>query len=345
MSLKFSRYAFLLLAMIIWFSPPSLAVEQPSPEEEEPDYTEEEYNALQQALNETNPARKEDLLLAFLQAGHKSKTLNDYALQAYMALYGEYQKQGNYERLGAAAEKFLRLQPDDVTSLGLAADAFQRLGNTRKFIEYGEKFYAKKPVLITAYYIAQGYKSLNNLEKFAEWAEKIINDINDNAMLADISVELFRYYAQQSKPQVAAKYARVAVKALEGSAKPPGNITETAWRQYKESSLAAAHFLIGEELYDKERFRDALASYQRSLNFNCRNDAAYYRMGFAYWRLEQHNEALESFARASLLNGPTSSDAKKRVEEIYKPFHNNTTIGIDKVFDRARASLKQAGCL
>jgi hypothetical protein len=53
----------------------------------------------------------------------------------------------------------------------------------------------------------------------------------------------------------------------------------------------------------------------------------------------ENDEAPLSFAKAYLLKGEVADQAKEYLEKIYKAIHNNTTIGIDKIYRRAESEL------
>jgi hypothetical protein len=47
------------------------------------------------------------------------------------------------------------------------------------------------------------------------------------------------------------------------------------------------------------------------------------------------------YAMAELVDGESGSRAKARLETLYKILHNNTLIGIDKVYQKAKDALAQ----
>jgi hypothetical protein len=54
------------------------------------------------------------------------------------------------------------------------------------------------------------------------------------------------------------------------------------------------------------------------------------------WKQDQIEEAMLSFARAELQGGEIAPQAKEKVEQLYKALHNNTTIGIEKIYKKAK---------
>ena len=73
-----------------------------------------------------------------------------------------------------------------------------------------------------------------------------------------------------------------------------------------------------------------------------RFDSAYYYIGLSLWKLDKVEEAIDSFARAVVMKGEVQDQAKERLEQLYKALHNNTTIGIEKVYKKAGTELAPA---
>src|SRR5512144_1225426 len=90
--------------------------------------------------------------------------------------------------------------------------------------------------------------------------------------------------------------------------------------------------------YDKDKYAEAIKNLDLALKAE-RFDAAYYYIGLCQWKLDKVEEAIDSFAKAVLLKGDVSADARGHLEKLYKALHNNTTIGIEKVYRRAEAEL------
>jgi tetratricopeptide (TPR) repeat protein len=99
--------------------------------------------------------------------------------------------------------------------------------------------------------------------------------------------------------------------------------------------------LIGVNLYDKDKFNDAVQSFERCLSADPKFDWAHYYIGLSLWKLgklESH-EAPLSFAKAVRLNGEASGKAKEHLEKIYKAIHNGNLTGIEKVYGQADKEL------
>ena len=90
--------------------------------------------------------------------------------------------------------------------------------------------------------------------------------------------------------------------------------------------------------YEKEKYAESIKSLEQALKVE-RFDAAYYYIGLSLWKLDKVEDAINSFAKSVALKGDTSPQAKEHLEKLYKAIHNNTLIGIEKVYRRAEAEL------
>ena len=54
------------------------------------------------------------------------------------------------------------------------------------------------------------------------------------------------------------------------------------------------------------------------------------------WKLDKIEDAILSFARSELQGGDIAAQAKDKLEQLYKAIHNDTTIGIDKIYRKAK---------
>jgi hypothetical protein len=71
-------------------------------------------------------------------------------------------------------------------------------------------------------------------------------------------------------------------------------------------------------------------------------DAGFYYIAQSQWNLNQVDEAIDTFAIVVALNGKMSAQALKHCLDLYKPQHNGTDTGFDKVQRRAKAALEAA---
>ncbi len=310
--------------------------QQAQPQEEEP-YTPEEYDAYEAAVKEPDLDKRATMLFAFIEKYPKSK-LMAYIDQAYMTLAYDYSKNQKWDKLEPLAEQWLKLHPDDLQSMVYIADAAQKLGHDQKFLQYGEKIYALKPTPGMAYYISQSYKKLGNEAKYLEWTEKLFAypEFAGDFGLRMVFVEK---YTKEKNLVKAAQYAQLALKSLD-VAKKPETTSDTKWKTDTNAVRRACYFTIGLNEYEKDKCNDAIRYFREALKVE-RFAAGYYYIGHCQWKSDKVEEAIDSFAKAVLLKGEVSPQAKEYLEKLYKALHNNTTIGIEKVYKRAQQELDE----
>jgi hypothetical protein len=80
---------------------------------------------------------------------------------------------------------------------------------------------------------------------------------------------------------------------------------------------------------------------ERSLAQDPKFDWAHYYIGLSLWKLGkvENNEAPLAFAKAVLLKGEASAQAKEHLEKIYKAVHNGNLTGVEKVYNQAERDL------
>ncbi len=311
-------------------------VQQAQPQEQE-EYTEEEYDAYDKAVKEPDLDKRATMLFAFIEKYPKSK-LMVYIDQAHQSLAYDYSKNQKWDKLEPLAEQWLKIHPDDLQSQVYVADAAQKLGHDEKFIQYGEKIYAIKPTPGMAYYISQSYKKLGNDPKYLEWTEKLFAypEFDGDFGLRMVFVEK---YQKEKKLDLAAKYAQMALKSLE-VAKKPESTSDAKWKEDTTALRRISNFIIGLNYYEKDKCPEAIRYFRETLRAQ-KMAAPYYYIGHCQWKTDKVEEAIDSFAKAVLLKGEVSPQAKEYLEKLYKALHNQTTIGIEKVYKRSQQELDE----
>jgi tetratricopeptide (TPR) repeat protein len=304
-------------------------------QEQEPQYTEEEYNAYEQAVNEPDLAKRAEALLAFLDTYPESK-LKEHIVGAYERMLYDVQQAQDYEKLEWMAEKWLPLAENELRTIGYVAESAEKLGHKEKYIEYALKIFDAQPSSILAYYICEAYKGIGDNDKAMEWTLKLFEypEFDDQFQLR---YEFAQRYAGEGNLAKAAEYANLTLKSL-AAAKKPEETAAADWNKATRSVKYNCHWLIGQNYYSRKSYEQAIKSLEQALNAE-RHDEPYYYIGHSLWKLDKIEEAILSFAKAEVLDGKTSSQAKEHLVSLYKALHNQTTIGIDKVYRRAKKEL------
>lgn len=327
----------LLTLLSLTLARPAFALQEAKQEaakQEAPKYTAEEYKAYQGATGEADPAKKLDLILAFLK-DRPASTLRQHVIAAYQGMLSDLQTGQKWSDMVATGEKFLAAVPDDLFTVSLLTEAYQRTGNQKQFVAFGEKVYAQKASDNLAYFLAMGYLQLKNDAKFFEWGEKAAAAFPDKY---EISCELMQRYATAQKVGPSVKYARSCVKALQTATKPEG-LTDADWKSRSGATLANSYAVIGSAAFNAKDWPGSITNLEAALRYNSRNQVAYYQLAQAYWQQSKLDMAMKNFAKAYVLGGSVGAAAKQHLDNLYKSTHQNSLVGQERVIAKAKSEL------
>jgi hypothetical protein len=298
---------------------------------EETAYGEDEYNALMAASNEPDLQKRGDMLLDFIQKYPKT-TLLPHVNSAYSLLLRECSSSKKYELLQAHAEKWLKLHPNDVITLGYIAEAANNLLNFDKCAECMEEIYKLQPSPTLAKEIFQVFQKTKNLGKQIDWADRLLKmpEFDSDFMLRFGFVS--KYTESNNFPK-AAEYAQLTLKSVD-LVKQSDAQTQEQMRKVRHAS----NHVIGMNLYEKDKYAEAIVAFSNAIRYE-RYGIGYYYIGQCLERQDKIEDANIAYAKAELLGGEIAPKAKARLEQLYKALHNNLTIGIEKVYKKAKEEL------
>ncbi len=302
---------------------------------QEADYTEEEYQAYQSVQAEKDSAKKMDMIMTFLKNRPKS-TLRKYVTAEYQQIIVGLQQQKQWKQIIALGDRFLGAVPNDSFTFAALATAYSATGDTKGFASFGEKAYANSPSGELAVAIAKSYLGLNNEAKFLQWGERAVAADPGNV---EILYELTRRYSARQETAKAVKYARMCLKALPNAKKPDG-VSEENWKNTVNAAYATAYHAVGYAAYQNRDFNGAANNFSNSVKYYKKNDIAYYYMGISYWQMNKLEPAMLNLAKAYVLKGSASGEAKKYLEQLWKNSHRNSLAGVERVIQRAQQDLK-----
>jgi tetratricopeptide (TPR) repeat protein len=297
-------------------------------EEKETEYGEEEYNAYDAASKEPDFSKRATMLLEFMGKYPKS-SLMSYIKPAYENMLHECSQAKQYALLEPLAEKWLKLNPSSIQTIAYIAEAAEKLGHDQKCVECLEEIYRMEPSGSMANNILQTYKKIKNQAKVSEWADKIFKMPEYDADFG-MRYDFVTRYMEAKNSAKAAEYARLTLKATDLVKEPSKEVQE----QLRKVRYAC-HLVIGTSLYDDGKFAEAVKSLQQALRFE-KHGEPYYYIGMSQWKQDRTEDAMLSFARAELQGGDIAPQAKEKVEFLYKKMHNETTVGIEKIYRRAK---------
>jgi tetratricopeptide (TPR) repeat protein len=305
-------------------------------QEQETKYTMEEYKAYQEIAAETSPAKKTNLVVTFFKTYPKS-TLRPNVVASYQSMIGELQGAKNWQEIITVGRQYMTVAPDDIYTISMLATAYQQSKNYQQFVAFGEKVFSQKPSPNLAYYLAKAYLELNDNAKFLHWGEKTAQLMPENH---EILLELTRRFGAVQNNAQAAKYAKMAIKALQGSKMPEGTPDQT-WKSYTTNLYAVCYGVIGNVDYENRDYNGAVSNLENALKYYKKSDLIYYHLGLSYWQLNKIDIAMINLAKAYLLNGNASRAAKQYLDNLYKSTHGQSLAGQDRIIARAQMELKQ----
>jgi tetratricopeptide (TPR) repeat protein len=298
-------------------------------EEQETPYDEDEYNDYVAASKEANLEKRGTMLLEFMNKYPKSTLTQAYIKPAYDNLLHECSQAKQYALLETLAEKWLKIYPNNIQTLAYTAEASQGLGNNQKYAQRLEEIYSLDPKGSYVADILQAYGKIKNQAKVDEWTEKILKMPEYDANFR-LRFDFVKKYMEANNYAKAAEYAKLTIKSAD-LVKEPSKDVQDQLRIVRY----VCHLAIGISLYEGGKFIEAIRSLQQALKYE-KHGEPYYYIGMSQWKQEKIEEAILSFARAELQGGDIAAQAKEKVEQLYKALHNNTTVGIEKIYKKAK---------
>jgi tetratricopeptide (TPR) repeat protein len=293
---------------------------------------EEEYSAYYAASQETDFERRAAMLLAFIQK-YPESTLKEYVGLEYRKMLQESAQRKNFEQLESLSETWLKTHPNDKDVYAFIAEAAANLKKYQKCAEYLEAIYAMEPGPGLAKEIHATYQKTENAAKQMEWAEKLFKmpELNADYMLRYSYVMKF---SKENNLPKAAEYAQLTLKAADLAERKD----ERAQEQLRQVRRAC-HHVIASNLMGKGDFSEAISAFKEAIHAE-KYAQGYYKIGQCLENQKKIDEAVQYYAAAELMGGEEAPRAKSRLEVLYKALHNDTLIGIDKVYKKAKELLE-----
>jgi tetratricopeptide (TPR) repeat protein len=132
----------------------------------------------------------------------------------------------------------------------------------------------------------------------------------------------------------ASEYAQLTLKSLD-SAKQPDAKTRTEMQQVR----LGCYQVIANDLIEKGQCADAIPAFKKAMEIE-RSGGYYYDIGLCFDKQKQIDEAMLYYATTELMGGQYAPKAKARLEMLYKALHNDTLVGIDKVYKHAKEQME-----
>jgi len=177
--------------------------------------------------------------------------------------------------------------------------------------------------------IAQAYKTAANKGKYVEWTETALKSPEFETDFKT-RIDLLQFYVEEKNPSKAVEYARSALKATD-LVKDPSAETKEQLRKVRK----ACHETVGKILIQQDKFDEAIKAFEQALGVQ-KSSESYYFIAYCLRMLDKIDDAMLWYARAEQQGGEFASKAKENLEQLYKAMHNNTLIGIEKIYRKAK---------
>ena len=312
--------------------PKSLLIRQADLNEIQP--VAEEYGAYYAATHEPDLEKRGTMQINFLQKYPKSH-FNEDLENEFMNVLKDCSQGNQYDLLISLAERWVKLRPEDRQAYAFIAEAAIGLQNFQKAGENLEIVYKLQPSSSLAREILYAYQKADNVDKQVEWGEKLFKmpEFDNDYMLRFGYVSQF---VKRNDLKKAAEYARLTIKSAE-AVKPKDEKEQERLQKMRR----ACHHVIASELFEEGNYAGAIAAFQEALKDE-RYAEGYFKIGQCLDEEKDVENATHYYAMAELMGGEDAQKAKARLEVLYKALHNDTLVGIEKVYKKAKESLAES---
>jgi tetratricopeptide (TPR) repeat protein len=140
---------------------------------------------------------------------------------------------------------------------------------------------------------------------------------------------MMEFYDEKNLPK-ASEYAQLTLKSADWA-----HPKDESSKEHLRKVRCTSHHIIVSELLERGNFSQAIAAFEAAIEAES-YAGGYYGIGLCLDRKREIEDAFPYYAAAELMGGEEAQKAKERLEVLYKSLHNDTLVGIDKVYTKAR---------
>ena len=297
-------------------------------EESSPEYL-EQYEAWEKADQEADPLKRGAMLVEFAEKYPKSILL-PYIESSYRNALLECDKDERYRQLSILADQWLKHHPGDLEATAYASKAADKLGHTKERVQYLQEIYKIQPSGSLAIEIAQACGKDKNRAGYLEWMKTAAAyPANEGNFI--LFYNIVKTYTDEKDYASAAENARLTLKAAD-LVKDPSEETKGQLHRVRN----ACHHLIAMNFMESKKYPQAIQSFEQALRVQKYGEGYYYIAQCMRWMDKNKTEdSLPYLAKAEKQGGPISAKAKTELEALYRAMHNNTLVGIEKIYKKA----------
>mgnify|MGYP001171424590 FL=1 len=281
------------------------------PQEAKEEYTYEEYSYYNKAKTETDLAKKEAAIFEFLEKFPNSKLLQYVMVEFQQYANGMIQK-GGHDQVIAAAKRLQQMVPDSDVPVQSMASAYYFKQDYPNYLAQSEILYAKQPNVQMAYYMADAAIKCGDTVR----AEKYLGAVEQEGALlmkVDLAYKLFGYYMGKDDSKTV-ETAHKVIALLNGSEAPAD--FKGDWNAFKNGTLTACYNAVGNACLKASDFTGAAETFEKVVQINPKDAAAYFYLGLSYWFGKQAKAAAPAFAKAAVLNQAVSPKAADQLRKL-----------------------------
>jgi tetratricopeptide (TPR) repeat protein len=232
----------------------------------------------------------------------------------------------------------------------------QNQRNPQKFVELAEQFVQDFPdspnMAFVRFNATMAYQALNNMEKMVEHGEEAMKLVPGNPV---IPATLANAYAENHDTEKAQKLAEDSIAMIQELQKP-AQVDQAQWDQQLNQLKCAVHATLGyvhlqkasaidkeqDEAKRNEELDKSIEEFEIALAANDRDSISHYRLGLSYALKDEIDKSLKAYAKAVVLGGAGSTEAKTDMEQILTKLEENDMLegrSMDKYLDEAKTEL------
>jgi tetratricopeptide (TPR) repeat protein len=309
-------------------SRPADLTAQAGEEESSADYL-EQYEAWEKADREADLLKRGTMLIEFIKK-YPQSILLPHVESSYRKALIECDQKEKYHELTTLADRWLEHNPGDLETIAYAVKAAEKLGDDWKRIQHLEEIYNIQPSGSLAIEIARAHKENKNTDKYIEWLGTAAA-YPENAGNFILFYNIVKAYSDAQEYARAADNAHRTLKAAD-LVQDPSEETKLQLRLVRN----ACHHLIAMNLMESKKYPEAIHSFRQALEAE-RYGEGYYYIGQCLRLMDtgKTEDALPYFAKSEKQGGTIAIRAKAELETLYKLMHNNTLVGIEKIYRKA----------
>ncbi len=301
---------------------------QAGEEESSPEYL-EQYEAWEKADQEADFLKRGAILIEFTQK-YPQSILLPHVRSSYRKALGECDQKEKYQELSTLADRWLERNPGDLGTIAYAVKAAEKLGNDEKRIQHLEEIYNIQPTGSLAIEIARAHNKNKDTDKYIKWLGAAAA-YPENASNFILFYNIVKTHTDAQEYASAAENAHRTLKAAD-LVKDPSEETKLQLSRVRN----ACHHLIAMNLMENKKYPEAIHSFRQALRAE-KYGEGYYYIGQCLRLMDTNKteDALPYFAKSEKQGGAIAVKAKAELETLYKLMHNNTLVGIEKIYRKA----------